>query len=1614
MNTHTATTGSTGFGWVRSLVAFRHSNPVGRMVSSLVAFAIAALLVVGTGVPAQAASPCPIPGNFEIDGDMTQLTCTPSGDDWNTPGIGVQSTTQGGTYSTAGKDDGNPSTWVSSGSTPDKTNFERAYATSRVIGGHFYVFVGWERTSTSGTQGYAIEIDNSGANVGGDGTPQPNRGSGGAVFYISSQGSAAPTFDSACSFTSQSNYGTTCTSSNASVTSAINTGSISDPLAGTTQPAGSFFEVALDVTALTGIVPSCPGASAASVYLRSITGQTHNGNLKGYMAPLTVAPNSTCVAPPIDTTATPGGALNAPGSTQHDAVTVGTAQAPGVGSVKFYLCPPAVVTANGGDCSANGTLVSTNTLDANGQANSGNVTGATTPSDNALGKYCWRAEFIPGANDHHYLAGTHTNSSTECFTIVHGSPTIATQIAVTGDNAPGLGFTTLGDTAQLSGYVGSVSGETVTFKLYGPYAAGVTPTCAGDPVHTTTGSLNASGQATTSATYEPTQAGTYVWVASYPGDTLNDPIAGQCSDANESATIVGAQVDVAKSANPPGPVNAGSTIGFDITVTNDGAVPAKGVHVTDNLPAGADGVNGGDLDWSISPAYTGCQITGVAGSEVLDCTFTQVDGPGSLPVIHVSSATTPADCGTVKNRASISTTNGTGGDSDVATVVVRCADVTLTKTADHATVDAGQQIGFSVTASNSDAAGTGDATGVVIDDPLPSGAGIDWSIASGPANCSITGAVGSQTLHCTAVDLGPGASESVHVVSATTFSSCKVYDNTASLTATNHPSLSAGASTIVHCPDVSLTKTADDASVDAGQQIGFTITASNSSAAGTGNATAVVIDDPLPAGSGVDWSMVSGPANCSVTGAVGSQTLHCTAVTLAPGASEAIHVVSATSFASCKVYDNTASLTATNHPSLSADASTIVRCPDVSLTKTADHATVNAGEQIGFTVTAANNGAAGTGTAKGVVVDDPLPSGTGVDWSISSGPANCSILVDSGTGDQTLHCTATDLAPGASESVHVVSATGFASCAAYPNTASLTATNHPSLEASATTTVLCPGVNVTKTADHVSVDAGEQIGFVVTAANSDSAGSGVATGVVIDDPLPGGDGVDWSIASGPANCTIQGSAPSQTLHCTAVDLAPGASETIHVVSATSFESCKAYANTASLTATNSPSLTADASTTVLCPDVTLVKTADHASVDAGAQIGFTIAASNSNAAGTGTATGVVVEDLLPAGSGVNWSIASGPASCTIDGSPASQTLHCTAVDLAPGASESVHVVSATSFVSCAAYQNTASLTATNHPSLEASATTTVLCPDVTLAKTADDASVSAGEQIGFTVTAANSDVDGTGNASGVVVDDPLPAGEGVDWSIASGPENCTVEGSAPSQTLHCSAVDLAPGASESVHVVSGTSFASCAAYPNTASLTATNHPSLEASATATVLCPAVTLVKTADAASVAAGGQIGFTISASNSDAEGTGTAAAVVIDDPLPGGAGVSWSIATGPETCAIQGTAPSQTLHCDAVDLAPGASESVHVVSRTTVASCRAYPNTASLTATNHPSLTDGATTTVTGCVVVSPPPPEVIPPSLPNTGGPDLWYLAAGLVLVLGGSLLVLGDQRRRRRS
>jgi hypothetical protein len=242
-----------------------------------------------------------------------------------------------------------------------------------------------------------------------------------------------------------------------------------------------------------------------------------------------------------------------------------------------------------------------------------------------------------------------------------------------------------------------------------------------------------------------------------------------------------------------------------------------------------------------------------------------------------------------------------------------------------------------------------------------------------------------------------------------------------------------------------------------------------------------------------------------------------------------------------------------------------------------------------------------------------------------------------------------------------------------------------------------------------------------------------------------------------------------------------------------------------------------------------------------------------------------------AGGDINWSIASGSDTTdfVITGSPGSQVLSLTAAgsSLAAGASESVHIVSATTGkdVSGTTFSSTLSNTATvttpgheqagGETSSSASATTSVVAPDVDITKTPDQATIAATQQAGFTVKITNEST--TAAASGISLTDNLPGGTGSDvyWTIDTGtgnPGDFTISGTQGHQTLSLTSAGttLAAGASISVHITSPTNLGDAPAptysgtLPNTATVTAPNQAGGEtsesASATITVVAPSIT------------------------------------------------------------------------------------------------------------------------------------------------------------------------------
>ena len=134
-------------------------------------------------------------------------------------------------------------------------------------------------------------------------------------------------------------------------------------------------------------------------------------------------------------------------------------------------------------------------------------------------------------------------------------------------------------------------------------------------------------------------------------------------------------------------------------------------------------------------------------------------------------------------------------------------------------------------------------------------------------------------------------------------------------------------------------------------------------------------------------------------------------------------------------------------------------------------------------------------------------------------------------------------------------------------------------------------------------------------------GPNALPGLTLTDPLPGGAGVDWTIANqqGPATCTITGAPPSETLGCGTFTLAAGQSQTVHVTSPTAAGVCAVLDNTATATSPIAGSGTGQGSVTVQC--TTAVTTTPSAvQVSPGTPIHDTVVVTDGNVAPTGTVT----------------------------------------------------------------------------------------------------------------------------------------------------------------------------------------------------------------------------------------------------------------------------------------------------------------------------------------------------------------------------------------------------------
>ncbi|MBO9583913.1 MAG: DUF11 domain-containing protein [Flavobacterium sp.] len=790
--------------------------------------------------------------------------------------------------------------------------------------------------------------------------------------------------------------------------------------------------------------------------------------------------------------------------------------------------------------------------------------------------------------------------------------------------------------------------------------------------------------------------GPYANTASISGDQP-DPSTANNTSISTPIPVASSDLSVTKTVNTSSPI-VGSNVIFTITATNNGPSNATGVNVAETLPSG----------------YTFVSATPSAGT--YNGTVWTIGSLANGANATLSIVATVNASGSYANTATASANeqdpNPANNISTITPIPVPASDLSVVKTADNATPAVGANVTFTITATNN---GPSDATGINVAETLPSGYTF---VSATPSAGTYNGTV------WTIGSLANGASATLSIVA--TVNASGPYANTATVSANEQdPTLANNTSTSTPIPmassDLSVAKTVNTSSPIVGSNVIFTITATNS---GPSDATGVSVAETLPSG----YTFVSAtPSSGTYNGTVW------TIGSLANGANATLSIVATVNASGS--YANTATASANEQdPNPANNISTITPIPvpssDLSVVKTADSSAPAVGTNVTFTIAATNNGPS---DATGVNVAETLQSGyTFVSATPSTGTYNGTVW------------TIGSLANGASATLSIVATVNASG--SYANTATASANEQDPNTANNTSTstpipVASSDLSVTKTVNTSSPIVGSNVIFTITATNN---GPSDATGVSVAETLPSG---YTFVSATPSLGTYNGTV------WTIGSLANGASATLSIIA--TVNASGSYANTATVSANEQdPNPANNISTITPIPvpssDLSVVKTADNAAPAVGANITFTIAATNS---GPGDATGVNVAETLPSG---YTFVSATPSAGTYNGTV------WTIGSLANGASATLSIVATVN--ASGSYANTATVSANEQdPNPANNASTSTPAPiatplkqaDLSVAKTVDNAFPNVGDTVIFTLTASNL---GPNDATGVQVTELLQSG----------------------------------------------------------------------------------------------------------------------------------------------------------------------------------------------------------------------------------------------------------------
>jgi uncharacterized repeat protein (TIGR01451 family) len=883
-------------------------------------------------------------------------------------------------------------------------------------------------------------------------------------------------------------------------------------------------------------------------------------------------------------------------------------------------------------------------------------------------------------------------------------------------------------------------------------------------------------------------------------------------------------------------------------------------------------------------------------------------GPVTPPVITAPPSDPPTGGG------------GGGGIGGGGTgTAVPGVDLEVTKTDSPDPVAAGSNLTYTVTVVNN---GDTDAPNVtVFDDPADEAPVLSASASQG--SCSVGGGGPSCSLGTVAGGASATATFNALVLPDTP---AGTITNTAAATTTATEGTTANnedteTTMVVTSADVAVNKSNAPNPVPTGTNLTYSIGAIN---LGPSDAQSAAVVDTVP--TGTTFVSFSAPAGWTTTTPAvgGTGTVSATRPTFAANTTAGFTLVVHATVPSGNLINNTVTAaTTTNDPvpanNTSSSQASVAGSADLSVTKTDTPDPVTAGNNLTYTITAAN---AGGDFANNVTLGDTLPASTTFVSLTSPGGWSCTTPAVGATG--AVSCSNPSVAPAASGVFTLVVKvnSSAASGSTISNTASVSsstfdpdATNN---SATASTMVNSSAdLSVTKADSPDPVTAGANLTYTITAAN---AGPSDAVGAQLTDGVP--TGTTFVSFTAPAGWTavtpsVGGTGGITATKNVAAGEAPAVFTLVVKVNSNVVEG-GTITNLASVGATtndtNQANNTSVASTSVdAVADVSASKADSPDPVIAGTDLTYTINVSN---AGPSDSQNIAIGDDLPVGTSFVSATPSqgtcsgtGPVSCTLgtlaNGGTATITI---TVHVGSGLSEGFQLVNNGSVA--------ASTTDPNSPNNSFTATTTVTTSaDLAVTKTSPDP-VTAGTDLTYTIGVTNNGPSHTGGA--VTLTDPLPAGTSF---VSATPSQGTCSGTT---TVTCDLGTLANGASATVTVTVHVESSVVDGISNTASVTSpTADPSSENNA-ATAVTDVVTsadieLAKTASPDPVTAGNELTYTITATN---DGPSDAQDVTVTDPLP--AGTTFVSAT-PSQGSCTGTT---TVTCGLGTLTDGASATITLV--------------------------------------------------------------------------------------